>query len=384
MHRCGRGSSRAMTQWLKSRCGAVAMVLVYVVLAALAMTVIWSGVLGVKDMRFIRVIDIARQAEVLYRESNALADSLHRAAGGDAVANYRERRARVVLRLNAVAASVADLEINGLIPAAVAERLNRLELALDTIPRELPSEDDARADLEPIAEALTARAIYFGGDVQQELHQTMATQTRILSGYATWVGVLSVIVAFAGLALLLMLIALHRKNGALQRLATEDPLTGLPNRRTALERGRSLVGLARRLQQPLSVVVLDLDRFKAINDRYGHPAGDSVIAQAGRTMAAEVRGSDVLARIGGEEFMLVLPDTDAAGARAISEKLLAALARTHVQCGADRIPVTASAGIASGHGTSLDLDALYAEADRGMYAAKNTGRNRITVRSAGG
>ncbi len=161
--------------------------------------------------------------------------------------------------------------------------------------------------------------------------------------------------------------------GAIIAQATRDPLTGGYLRRTGEEFLSLYMGLARRHGQPLSVLFIDLDRFKAINDDFGHDAGDAVLAQAGAAFKAALRGSDLLVRWGGEEFLIVLPDTDTLQAIAFVERLMG----TGLGQRPDGAPLTASLGLACHpHDAVEDWPALVHLADQRMYQAKQAGRNR--------
>src|SRR4051794_31679780 len=161
----------------------------------------------------------------------------------------------------------------------------------------------------------------------------------------------------------------------LERQAAEDPLTGLANQRAFhVACGHELSRTARD-GRPVAIVALDLDHFKAINDAHGHPYGDEVLRRAAQALAGTVRPHDTVARMGGEEFALLLPDTDADGARAVAERARAAAAPVV----APGRGLTASAGVASHTGTYAALERLLAHADRALYRAKAAGRDRTHV-----
>jgi len=167
-----------------------------------------------------------------------------------------------------------------------------------------------------------------------------------------------------------------------ERLAVTDALTGLHNRRFFDDTMRREVARARRSGRPLSLVVLDLDHFKRINDERGHHAGDVALVQAAARLQGITRAGDVVARFGGEEFVWLLPDTDEAGAAILAERLRAALCAEPVEISdACRVPVTGSLGVASAVGLVDDVT-LLRDADRAMYRAKATGRNRVVLASA--
>jgi len=165
----------------------------------------------------------------------------------------------------------------------------------------------------------------------------------------------------------------------LREQSTHDALTGLYNRRF-LEDGfsRELL-LAERTGHPVSVIMGDLDHFKAVNDRYGHLAGDEVLRVFGTQMKRNARATDIICRYGGEEFLLVLPGLTEEGAIERAEQLRLAFAATRVSHGASQITVTASFGIASFPLHGLTTDELIAAADRALYSAKSNGRNRVSL-----
>ncbi|HEY1794193.1 MAG TPA: diguanylate cyclase [Opitutaceae bacterium] len=164
---------------------------------------------------------------------------------------------------------------------------------------------------------------------------------------------------------------------ALRRLATRDQLTGLLNRR---EYDRVLVeeeDRAERFGNKLSLAIIDLDHFKQINDMHGHPAGDAVLREVGRRLAGVIRTVDRAARIGGEEFALVLVQTDRVGALDVARRAIASISREPIQLGEGRtLSVTASAGVAELPSDAKHGGQLFQAADKALYAAKQAGRNR--------
>jgi diguanylate cyclase (GGDEF)-like protein len=161
-----------------------------------------------------------------------------------------------------------------------------------------------------------------------------------------------------------------------QRAAT-DALTGLPNARSARETLKRMVAQAGRSGQDLTIVLFDLDHFKAVNDTFGHSKGDEVLAAVGDAAAAAVRESDLAARIGGEEFVVVLPATPRDGGVEVAEKVRTELAAIRI-AGIDR-RITASFGVSSFPNEGLEPDALLRTADRALYRAKSEGRDRVCV-----
>jgi diguanylate cyclase (GGDEF)-like protein len=166
-----------------------------------------------------------------------------------------------------------------------------------------------------------------------------------------------------------------------ERIAATDQLTGLGNARAAHETLRRLVAHSARTQSPLSLILLDLDHFKLINDRFGHPAGDDVLASVGQVLATSLRASDFAARFGGEEFLIALPDTSAETAFSVAEKLRVEIGKLRVTGVGDS--VSASLGVASFPDEAPDPQSLIYVADRALYRAKDEGRNRVARMGSG-
>ncbi|RVV98806.1 diguanylate cyclase [Mesobaculum littorinae] len=163
------------------------------------------------------------------------------------------------------------------------------------------------------------------------------------------------------------------------KLAALDPLTGLYNRRYAENHLAGVVDRARRMQQSFSVLMLDLDNFKRVNDRYGHGGGDAVLCETALRLRDDLRGPDLLARIGGEEFLIVLPDCGRAEAEPIADRIRARLSQSPVALpNGGAITVTASIGLAESDGTESSTSVI-ARADAALYRAKSGGRNRVQV-----
>ncbi len=159
--------------------------------------------------------------------------------------------------------------------------------------------------------------------------------------------------------------------------ATHDRLTGIPNRETLLATLAAEVERASRHHKPLSVAFIDIDRFKPINDTFGHNSGDAVLRQVATLIADSVRASDTFGRYGGEEFMLILPETPAEDAVGLAEELRALVMQHPMRIAAGQeLKATISIGVAGGQGSDLQLDMLVDRADAAMYAAKSLGRNR--------
>lgn len=161
----------------------------------------------------------------------------------------------------------------------------------------------------------------------------------------------------------------------LQHHATIDALTQLLNRRSWFEQSRRISIVAEQTRSPLSVVLLDADHFKEINDTYGHDAGDLVLQMISRILKQTVRRSDIIGRYGGEEFVILFPETDAPIAFQIAERIRNAVASQSTQFEQHQLAITVSLGVATMQGTTLELATLITQADKALYKAKYAGRN---------
>ncbi|HQD83704.1 MAG TPA: GGDEF domain-containing protein [Quisquiliibacterium sp.] len=179
--------------------------------------------------------------------------------------------------------------------------------------------------------------------------------------------------------------ALVARQEELHFLATRDSLTGLYNRAEFINLANGELTRAARHGFETAIVVIDLDHFKVVNDTLGHPAGDRVLRSVGAVLSAELRASDVIGRLGGEEFIVLLPQTPPALARSVAEKLRARLAESTLDPESPALRITASFGVASAspQDGSADFEAIYQRADAALYRAKGDGRNRVCVADAG-
>jgi diguanylate cyclase (GGDEF)-like protein len=186
--------------------------------------------------------------------------------------------------------------------------------------------------------------------------------------YFNLVAVLAIMVFLAGLYYRLVV---HNER-KLQRLATTDALTGLHNRRSLTLYATDLLSQT----QPLTAILCDLDNFKRTNDEHGHLAGDQVLITVARLLRQSVRSRDLAARWGGEEFLLLLPDTSAAEAVVVAERIRQRIDAAVIEMGGTTLPVSATLGVAERKGQET-LDQLLARADEALYQGKHAGRNRI-------
>lgn len=170
---------------------------------------------------------------------------------------------------------------------------------------------------------------------------------------------------------------LRRANLLLEELASIDSLTGASNRRHFLEQARIEISRAKRLGLPLSVIMLDIDFFKSINDRFGHEIGDRALIALAATIHATLRGGDIFARVGGEEFIVMLPGQKLSDALQMAERLRLLIEQNEVPgC---PVRTTVSAGVAALENEVEGIDDLLRRADRGLYRAKNRGRNQVCL-----
>jgi diguanylate cyclase (GGDEF)-like protein len=159
-----------------------------------------------------------------------------------------------------------------------------------------------------------------------------------------------------------------------------DGLTGCFNRAHAVETLNMELQRARRAGRPLSVVMFDMDGFKQVNDSYGHLTGDLLLAEVGQRLTRVLRTSDVKCRYGGDEFIVILPETPAAGSRQVAESIRAAL--SDIAVGSMTAGVKLSLGIATARSNERNAETFIAEADRALYQAKHNGGNRICSNDA--
>jgi eukaryotic-like serine/threonine-protein kinase len=164
-----------------------------------------------------------------------------------------------------------------------------------------------------------------------------------------------------------------------QELAIADDLTGIPNRRHFFELAGRDVASAQRHGHPLAALMIDIDHFKLVNDSYGHATGDDVIREVAQRLAAQLRGTDIVGRYGGEEFAVILSQTQADDVASTAERLRRAVGRVAVPTRSGPLQVTVSVGAAELNGTDADAAAMLARADRALYRAKRDGRDRVRV-----
>ncbi len=173
---------------------------------------------------------------------------------------------------------------------------------------------------------------------------------------------------------------LKQAHADLQRLALTDELTGMPNRRHFFQQLDAELARARRYRHPMCLAMLDLDHFKRVNDRHGHPAGDAVLRHFAAFMRQHLRAVDMIGRLGGEEFAILLPETGVEEALFVLRRMVEQLALQTVEAVAPGFTYTFSGGVAAADdANSVDCQWLLAGADQAMYQAKSGGRNRVNA-----
>ncbi len=168
-------------------------------------------------------------------------------------------------------------------------------------------------------------------------------------------------------------------NNQLQDLASHDTLTRVFNAGAYYRACDQQIHASHRSNQPFAVLFIDLDHFKSINDTYGHAVGDDVLRTVAQTLRATVRRSDIVGRIGGEEFSVFLPNTQLHGAQQLAETLRVAIESIHIEVDGVRLKITASIGVAAKRFDQETMQAIQQHADQAMYEAKRSGRNRVST-----
>jgi diguanylate cyclase (GGDEF)-like protein len=171
-------------------------------------------------------------------------------------------------------------------------------------------------------------------------------------------------------------------NERLEEAASTDPLTGLPNRRTFSAYLTNRIAGRLRTPRPslLGLVMIDIDHFKRVNDRYGHAVGDEVLSEVGARLLNGTRRGELPARIGGEEFALIMPETSEEELPGATERLRELIANTPIETAAGPLQITASIGASYSAGTSIDTEGdMFEVTDRALYEAKANGRNRVVI-----
>ncbi|MCE9665074.1 GGDEF domain-containing protein [Halomonas sp. M5N1S17] len=284
---------------------------------------------------------------------------------------------RIPQHINGVSHGLTRSQLD---PADYVPPLDRLHQAAAQLPELQNRVDEMQAGVVP------GELTRLGYEIENELARAYselnelihvaAAEQRILMERLTWaIGVLVLLVLIVVGGLMLALLRLHREREAVKRISLVDELTGLGNRRYLMEAANRLHEQSLRNGQPLSIALLDLDLFKQLNDSLGHPTGDGVLKAFANAVLEETRQADIVTRIGGEEFCILMPDTSSEGAFEVAERIRHRIAGlTEPTLGAPTT-LTVSLGLATGQKQGSDFDSLYSRADKALYTAKANGRN---------
>ncbi|HBD20781.1 MAG TPA: hypothetical protein DC063_12335 [Arenimonas sp.] len=311
------------------------------------------------------------------------------AAYGLALRRFYQLPARAGLLWLMVALAVATSAWWGLVQPDLTQRLIAISLVLAwmlgysawTIYRR----SDARGPIRHVAGGaflfssliMAYRAVVLVYDPGQVTTVFQLTHVQLLT-YALG-GILPVVATLG-----FLLLCTERSQRELERAARVDYLTGVYNRRAIEELGTRAIAAARRHGMSLAALVVDIDHFKRINDELGHAAGDHALVRAVERIRDELRAEDLLGRLGGEEFIVLMPSTDSSSAVAAAERIREAFSAQPLVLGEQRRPVTLSIGVAVLAPADRQFSQLLQRADRAMYAAKKAGRDLVMADGMGG
>ncbi|MEX0607409.1 MAG: GGDEF domain-containing protein, partial [Halofilum sp. (in: g-proteobacteria)] len=267
-----------------------------------------------------------------------------------------------------------------------AEAVAEFERVLEQLPRlrrlaeAVPAAPERRDEFRELAGEVENALAFTYSTLHRLNHVAANERQQLVRQLATMVLGLGALLLLIVSALLWSVDRVLFQREALQTLTVTDTLTGLPNRRALLQKAEWELAQQQRSGKAVSLALLDIDHFKRVNDREGHPAGDRILEEVGKCLAALVRGTDVVARLGGEEFGLLMPDTGAEGAHALCERIRLDV-RDHLRARTPESgPLTVSLGITtSREEEAARFDTLYARADKALYEAKRSGRDRVAT-----
>ncbi|SDJ38625.1 GGDEF domain-containing protein [Billgrantia gudaonensis] len=262
--------------------------------------------------------------------------------------------------------------------ARVETRLAELAALIDA---DIETDEDRQA-LQALGYELETELAWAYGELNDLIHVAAGEQRQIMERLSLAIGLLVLLALAVVAGLMLALIRLSRQRELVSRLSLVDDLTGLGNRRYLLETAERLYQQSLRNERPMSLALLDLDHFKHLNDTWGHPAGDRVLEAFAQALQEETRQADIVARIGGEEFCILMPDTPLEGAHDLAERVRHRIAELNEAALGIPASITVSLGLATGTGSAAGFDRLYSRADRALYRAKANGRNRTEVSKA--
>ncbi|MBT2788612.1 MULTISPECIES: GGDEF domain-containing protein [unclassified Halomonas] len=256
-------------------------------------------------------------------------------------------------------------------------KLNNHLVELTQQTREAQRRPELVEALQPTAMEIGASQVWLYNQLLEDVHTIASQQRLIMQRLSIAVSVLLVLMVSAATTLCLAVIYLRSQRTVMHQQLLTDELTGLYNRRHLVNVAFAAITQARRDQAPLSLMLLDIDHFKQVNDTYGHPTGDEVLRQISQQLRLLCRPSDTLARIGGEEFCLLMPNTATHDALQAADRLRREI-EVNTLIGIDlHAHPTISIGVTTCQSGSLTFEQLYSFADKALYQAKALGRNRV-------
>lgn len=252
-------------------------------------------------------------------------------------------------------------------------RFSRLNLVVQAA----PSRPELIQTLQHSAIELNNKQEWLYSELLYELQGLSQQQRLAMQRLSISMSVLLVLVFSAAITLCMAVLHLRHQRNLMQKLMLTDELTGLYNRRHLVNVALAALTQAQRDKTPLSLLVLDIDYFKSINDNYGHPTGDEVLRQISGRLGNLSRPSDIFARIGGEEFCLLMPNTYTYDALQVADRFRLEIENMQFEGIATGVSLTISIGVTTGTGDEHTFEQLYSFADKALYAAKTNGRNRV-------
>lgn len=341
------------------------LVVAYLLAAGLALTAVDRSVDQIKTIRMMSMFELAVHSSLLRGEADLYLATFSAGTDRGDQTRLSNRVATRVANISGLLARVRSLDV---LDADVAERIERLRADLGLLKSAGGASDPQ------VVERFRQQIITTVQTLQHATELTITQQTKALDVFSGWTRELTAVLAGIGLIVLLLVYNLQAKNRQLLVLSNQDALTGLSSRRHAHQQGLHHIQAARADGTGLCMAVIDIDHFKAVNDRFGHLVGDQVIRRVADELAGLPGTGKLAARMGGEEFLLLWPRSDLTTATARCMLLQARLA------GLDHgvLPkVTVSIGLAVGQGAEVDFDRLYHMADEALYVAKHRGRDGI-------
>ncbi|OAI27512.1 GGDEF domain-containing protein [Methylomonas koyamae] len=250
------------------------------------------------------------------------------------------------------------------------KKRNLLDRSVSEQIQELKEKTENATQLEPLKQVVSSRLSAISEQIQEHNHREQKERDRVRQEMQALAAKLRDMESESG--------ELRSRLDAAQQRATRDPLTGLPNRLALEDRLADEIARCKRYQSALTMIVWDVDLFKAINDNYGHKSGDKALVIIGKLLSEHCRQTDFVSRFGGEEFVMLLPDTDAVAGLQVAEKLRGTVQNCSFNANGNKVNITLSCGL-SQYRDGDTTESLFERADAGLYKAKQSGRNCCIV-----